>query len=142
MKSFVMLAALLASAFAQGINIGSPTEGSTISPGDLTVQINRPNFISQAEEVAVVIAISPCNGPDGACSDPINGLGWSVLYNGPYDPQYPANPRPQDQPQENFTVNIPDYLAGKSQLSVLHVSLIGLDNTPFLEVVNTTLNVQ
>ncbi len=43
MKSSFVLAALVASAFAQGIDIGAPVEYSNITPGsNITVEVDRP----------------------------------------------------------------------------------------------------
>ena len=42
MRIIAILSTLVAGAFAQGVNIGSPGVGSTIDTGNLTVQVRRP----------------------------------------------------------------------------------------------------
>lgn len=43
MKSFFVLASLVATCIAQGIQIGVPAAGTTVSPGqNLTVEVDRP----------------------------------------------------------------------------------------------------
>ncbi|VDB91970.1 unnamed protein product [Peniophora sp. CBMAI 1063] len=140
MKFIAVLASLFASAYAQGITIGSPTTGSTISTGDVVVEVVRPDSLTGSTEVAIVISIEPCNA-DGTCIDPAERLG-TTLYNGPYNPQFPTTPTPLDQPEQNFTVSIPDSLAGqKALLSVVHLSLVGAGPFPLFEIVNATVNV-
>ncbi|KAI0061524.1 hypothetical protein BV25DRAFT_1916879 [Artomyces pyxidatus] len=136
---FAALASLAAAASAQSITIGSPAEGTSVTPGQsITVQVNRPNSLTSSQEVAIVISMLGCSGP---CPDPYDALG-STLYAGSYSPQYPANRLPWDQPQQNFTVTVPSYLsAGTAQLSVLHLSLVGAAPFPLYEIKNTTVTV-
>ncbi|KAI0061550.1 hypothetical protein BV25DRAFT_1916897 [Artomyces pyxidatus] len=134
-----VLASIAAAASAQTINIGLPTAGTSVTPGSsITVQANRPNSLSSSQEVAIVISMLECSGP---CPDPADRLG-TTLYSGSFNPQYPAHPRPQDQPQQNFTVTVPSYFtAATAQLSVVHLSLIGAGPVPLFEIKNTTVNV-
>ncbi|KAI0061527.1 hypothetical protein BV25DRAFT_1838998 [Artomyces pyxidatus] len=136
---FAVLTSLAAAVSAQSITIGSPAVGTSITPGtNITVQVNRPNSLTGSQEVAIVISLAACAGP---CPDPADRLG-STLYAGSFNPQYPANPRPWDQPQQNFTVAVPAYLpAGPAQLSVVHLSLVAAGPFPLFEIKNTTLNV-
>ncbi|VDB91969.1 unnamed protein product [Peniophora sp. CBMAI 1063] len=140
MKLIPVLAALCAGAYAQSINIGAPASGTTIATGDVVVQVNRPDSLTGSEEVAIVISIAPCNAY-GTCFDPADRLG-TTLYKGPYNPQFPPHNTPQDEPQQKFTVSIPDSFAGeKALLSVVHLSLVGAGPVPLFEIVNATVNV-
>ena len=73
-----------------------------------------------------MISILQCP-QSGHCPDPFDELG-TTLYLGPYHPQFPTFPTPQDQPQQNFTVTVPTYLEAnyKAQLAVTHLTLIGV----------------
>ncbi|VDB91971.1 unnamed protein product [Peniophora sp. CBMAI 1063] len=137
MKFTAVFAALIAGAYAQGINIGSPLPGSSISTGDATVQVRRPNTLTNSKEVAIVISIAPCNAP-GACPDPYETLG-TTLYDGPFNPQYQAG---NNEPYQNFTVSIPDSLGGqKALLSVVHLALAGSGPFPLYQILNATVDV-
>lgn len=130
-------------AFAQRASIYYPIDGSTISPGNQTVEVTRQvripdmttfhtvcslpsqSSLTGSREVDIVISIAPC--PDGICLDPAERLG-TTLYVGPFNPQYPTFPYYGNyQPQQNFTVDIPEALAGqKAILSVVHFALLGV----------------
>ncbi|KZV63575.1 hypothetical protein PENSPDRAFT_640744 [Peniophora sp. CONT] len=137
MKLVAVFATLFAGAYAQGINIGSPQEGSTITTGDQTVQVRRPSTLTNSAEVAIVISIEACNA-DGTCLDDTESLG-ATLYNGPYHPQRQSG---NNEPYQNFTVSIPDSLAGqKALLSVVHLSLADSGPFPLFQIVNATVHV-
>ncbi|KAJ7653161.1 hypothetical protein DFH06DRAFT_1204857 [Mycena polygramma] len=146
MKFFsVALSAILATtAYAQSVAIGAPADGTTVQPGsNITVEIDRPDTLSGSTEVAVVIGFWVCGeSPASVCPPPSDVLG-SILYNGPYDPQFRNNGTPPNKPPyQNFTVTIPSTAqSGKAQLGVAHLSLIGAGQFPFLETRNITLNV-
>lgn len=91
----------------------------------------RQNSLTGSNEVAIAIAVRGC--PPTGCIDPAEAMGI-LLYDGPYNPQYPTNHAPQDVPQQNFTVNLPDALQRGQQalISVAHFSLYGV--SPFLLV--------
>ncbi|KDQ51227.1 hypothetical protein JAAARDRAFT_163825 [Jaapia argillacea MUCL 33604] len=139
MKFFLVVATLALSAIAQTINIGAPAEGSTVCAGcNINVEVDRPNSLSGSEEVAIVIAMRSCNS--GGCISPESALG-TVLYAGPYNPQYSATPD-WKPPHQNFTVEVPTFfITGKATLSVTHLSLVGAGFTPVLEFKNVTVNV-
>ncbi|THH06407.1 hypothetical protein EW146_g9617, partial [Bondarzewia mesenterica] len=120
----VFLTSLFAAACAQNITIGYPADGSSVSANSsLTVQVNRPNSLTGSQEIAIVISMAPCTA--GGCPDPTERLG-SILYYGPYNPQYPITRSPQDVPQQNFSVTVPAYLQQSlAQLTVTHFSLVG-----------------
>ncbi|KAG2065787.1 hypothetical protein BDR04DRAFT_1060113 [Suillus decipiens] len=138
MKSILSLALLAVSAFAQSADIGYPPQGLSVSPGsNLTVQIQKPDSLTNSEEVAVVIGIQSC--PGKPCSSPMVSMG-QILYNGPFNPQFPENmPGP---PYENFTVQIPDGIAsGTVLIGAVHVTLVGLSLHPLLETLNATITI-
>ncbi|VDC07749.1 unnamed protein product [Peniophora sp. CBMAI 1063] len=140
MKVIATLISLIAAVAAQNTAIGYPPDQTTVSPGqNMTVQINRPNSLTGSQEVAVVIAVGHCFATP---CDNTERLG-AILYNGPFNPQYPTNHTPQDTPQQNFTVQIPPGMAtGPAALTLVHLSLVGAGPLPFMETHNVTLNVQ
>ncbi|KAG6329264.1 hypothetical protein ID866_9824 [Astraeus odoratus] len=137
MRTFFALLLFAAVAFAQSADIGYPPSGYTVSPGaNLTVQVQRPNSLTGSEEVAVVIGFQSCG--TSACISPADYMGV-ILYNGPFNPQYHETTLP---PYENFTVQIPTSAStGTGLVGVAHVTLIGAGYYPYLEVLNTTVNV-
>jgi len=140
MKSIFSLAAIAlfsATAFAQHVTIGIPTNGASLTAGANTnVQIDRQSFNSQATEVAVVIALQSC--PTFPCISTNFG---TILYNGPFTPVSPPGDN-ISAPNQNFTVNIPSNTPlGRAQLNVFHVSLVGASEEPFTETLNVTVNV-
>ena len=85
------------------------------------------NSIEGPIEVGLVISFLSCTTfKDSICPPPNQQLG-SILYNGPYNPQYP-NPNPYHlQPHQNFTVIIPSGASqGKGQLAVTSFELRGV----------------
>ncbi|KZV68470.1 hypothetical protein PENSPDRAFT_687238 [Peniophora sp. CONT] len=140
MKFIAVLASLIAAASAQNTAIGYPPDQTTVSPGqNMTVQVNRPNSLTGSQEVAVVIAVGHCYATP---CDNTERLG-TILYNGPFKPEYPTTHTPQDTPQQNFSIQIPPGMAtGQAALSVFHISLVGAGPVPFTEMHNVALNVQ
>ncbi|KAF8157503.1 hypothetical protein BJ912DRAFT_866971, partial [Pholiota molesta] len=95
--------------------------------------------LSGSTEVAVVLAIVSCHNT--TCLPPDDILG-SILYNGPYNPQFSSTAHSKP-PHQNFTVTIPASIGkGRAQLAAFHVSLIGAGPEPFSETKNITLIVQ
>ncbi|PSR94554.1 hypothetical protein EW026_g7804 [Hermanssonia centrifuga] len=144
MKSSFVLAALVASAFAQGIDIGAPVEYSNITPGsNITVEVDRPDTLTGSTPVALVIAIESCTSyPDGQCASvDVTQRLQHILYTGSYDPVFdtPSDSKP---PHQNFSVQIPSNLPqGQAAITASHFSLIGAGPFPNLQVVNVTVNV-
>ncbi|KAA1473333.1 hypothetical protein DENSPDRAFT_839793 [Dentipellis sp. KUC8613] len=139
----VALASLVAAVSAQTVSIGSPADGSSITPGDnITVQVLRPDSLTGSQEVALVISVVGC--PENGCLGPSEVLG-TTLYQGGFNPQFPppGSRTPQDAPQQNFTVALPTNLqsGGKAQLSVVHLALVGAGPYPMFELKNVTLNI-
>ncbi|KAJ7621006.1 hypothetical protein FB45DRAFT_1006451 [Roridomyces roridus] len=136
-------ASLLAStALAQSAVIGSPAPGAIVKAGsNITVEVDRPDTLTGSTEVDLIIGFLSCNNinfPTGVCPPASEILG-TILYNGPYDPEFRTSGKP---PYQNFTVQIPaDANKGSAQLSVTHFSLVGAGPFPLLEVLNVTVQV-
>ncbi|KAJ7244432.1 hypothetical protein B0H12DRAFT_1054872 [Mycena haematopus] len=128
-------------ALAQSVDIGAPADGSTVLHGsNITVEIDRPDTLTGSTEVAIVIGFWHCGSAASVCPPPSDVLG-TILYNGPYDPEFRTGGGSKP-PYQNFTVTIPSTaLPGKAQLGVAHLSLVGAGQYPFLETRNITLNV-
>lgn len=117
--------------------------------------------LTASTEVAIVIGFLSCVGLNTPTCPPPSATIGNVLYNGPYDPEFHNNGSlPNKPPYQNFTVTIPASApAGPAQLSLTHLSLVGvspprfrnfepsvlicvqLSLSPFLEFRNITLNV-
>jgi hypothetical protein len=51
----------------------------------------------------------------------------TILYQGPFDPQYHESDQP---PYQNFTVTLPNLIAaGDAQINVAHAALVGVSET-------------
>ncbi|CAL1712135.1 unnamed protein product [Somion occarium] len=142
MKSFFVLAALVASTLAQRIAIGAPADGTKVPAGtSLTVEVDRPNSLTGSQEVAIAIGLSSCSRfPNGSCGsvDTSQILG-TILYAGGYSPKFVESNKP---PYQNFSVDIPpNFPLGDASLTVSHFSLVGAGPFPFLETQNTTVNI-
>lgn len=92
--------------------------------------LRRPLFIqnslSASAEVAIVIGLMSCPSTSSPCPSPDDRLG-TILYNGPYHPQYQSNSPHWKPPHQNFTIAIPTNVpAGNAQLNVAHIGLIGV----------------
>ncbi|KAI0044099.1 hypothetical protein FA95DRAFT_303740 [Auriscalpium vulgare] len=137
---FTVLAYLLAMAYSQSITIGTPADGDVLTPGtNITIQVLRPDSLTASQEVSIVISLLACTG--SRCTDPASQLG-TTLYSGGFDPQFPANRTPTDQPQQNITVAVPATLtSGPVQLAITHLALVGAGPYIMLEIKNLTLAV-
>ncbi|KAL0568446.1 hypothetical protein V5O48_013534 [Marasmius crinis-equi] len=135
MKFFgsALLAALAAtSVAAQKANIAVPTNGTDVQAGsNITIEVDRPNFQSSAQEVAIVLGLTSCADASKPCVGPQDGGIGKILYQGPFDPQYGdyyALP-----PHQNFTLSIPaDTAKGSALLSLTQFTLIGASLGPTL----------
>ncbi|KAK1235174.1 hypothetical protein PQX77_001613 [Marasmius sp. AFHP31] len=124
-------ASSVTSVVAQKANIALPTNGSDVQAGkDLLMKIDRPNFQSSAEEVAIVLGLTSCNP---TCRPPQDGIGpGSILYKGPFNPKY-KDGFPMLQPHENFTVHVPsETRKGTAQISLIQFDLVGASLGPNL----------
>ncbi|KAJ6464454.1 hypothetical protein C8R45DRAFT_1080067 [Mycena sanguinolenta] len=128
--SLAVCAALATTAFSEAISIQSPANGATVQAGSsITVEVIQHNSLSNFVEVALAIGLG---APDIA-----PGIGPTVLYKGPF------NPQPQNNVfLQNFTVTIPPSTsAGLMSLNVAHFFMVGVDLFPTTGTVNITLNV-
>ncbi|KAF9259215.1 hypothetical protein L218DRAFT_1004097 [Marasmius fiardii PR-910] len=126
--AFLTLIAV-ASAAAQRASFGFPLNGTDI-PADqeFVLQIARPNFISSAIEVGIVIGVASCE--QATCIAPADGGMGTILYNGPFSPEY-DEAAPSLPPHQNFTGHLPEDIAkGPAQLSLTQFSLIGASEVP------------
>ena len=144
--TIVALAYAVMSTLAQSVMIGAPAEWTSVKPGEnITVRVDRPvrgallvtidqsthlrmhsqGFQSSAEEVAVAIGFWPCGGTPCSNIDYLDEILGTVVYNGPYDPEYHPDTWLQYQ---NFTVTVPPSFQPGQQLSVnvAHFTLIGV----------------
>ena len=79
----------------------------------------------------MVISMLQC-APNAACDPPSEILG-NILYVGPFDPEFPSVFTPPfDQPQQNFSVQVPSYFqsGNQVQLAVTLLTLIGVSGSP------------
>lgn len=141
-KHALTLLAVAAAALAQSITLTQPADLTTVSPGDnLTVQVTRFDTLTGSTEVALAIGLASCAGyTDGCASFDVTERLGTILYAGPYAPQYEPTGAYQDQEYQNFTVTVPTgFAAGEASLTVSHFSLVGAGPYPSLEVKNMTL---
>lgn len=141
LASFLTFASFAVSAvFAQSINIGFPLPNTTITPGtNITVQVIRPDSLQSSTNVGMVISMLQCT-PNTPCPSPSEILG-NLLYVGPFDPEFPPFFTGDNQPQQNFSVQVPsDFECGRTvQLAVTLLTLIGAGPSPIIEFANVTL---
>ena len=70
----------------------------------------------------------------GHCPNPADITKGTTLFLGAFDPEFPTSTTTPDQePQQNFTVIVPSSLTpGRTaQLTVTHLSLVGVSGFPF-----------
>ncbi|KAF9565781.1 hypothetical protein CPC08DRAFT_704478 [Agrocybe pediades] len=140
LSSVIFPLALAHGAFSQSVRIGAPADQSSVQAGSsIVVEVDRPDTLTPSTEIALVIGVAschnaPCLGPD------LLGLG-TVLYSGPFNPQFdtPADGKP---PHQNFTVVIPEsFQKGPAQLALFHIALVGASVEPLAQLRNITLNI-
>ncbi|EIM80947.1 uncharacterized protein STEHIDRAFT_172033 [Stereum hirsutum FP-91666 SS1] len=137
----IIVLGFLASAFAQSVLIGSPSDGSTVTAGQsITVDVLKPDSIQGSKDVAVIFGMSPCSAATNSCPDAASSFG-QVIYGAPYHPQ--LNIPENSTESESFTVPVPVGFKGdKVVLSLAHVLLIGVgESSPNVDVTSITLNV-
>ncbi|KAJ5904937.1 uncharacterized protein N7473_001853 [Penicillium subrubescens] len=135
MKSIISLVVLASVSLAQNSIIGLPTAGYMITKGgNVTVQVQRPNSLTGSTEIAVIIGVSSCASTP---CQPAGEVMGTILYQGPFDPQYHESDQP---PYQNFTVTLPNLIAaGDAQINVAHAALVGAGPFPYLETLNRTV---
>lgn len=139
-KSLAAAACLALTASAQSIQIGAPKEGATIHPGkNFTVEVDRPNSLTGSHEVAIVIAVQSCEKINCTEFAPTEVLG-SILYSGPYNPQYQSGSAQALPPHQNFSFPLPQGMPhGNARLSVTHLSLVGAGPFALCETKNVSI---
>ncbi|PIL28307.1 hypothetical protein GSI_09596 [Ganoderma sinense ZZ0214-1] len=156
MKFALALAAFAASALAQHIEIGAPTNFAEVKAGSkITVEVNRPcvfadpgsrlaicphwqNSLTGSTEVGIAIGLWPCGASKCASTDVSQVLG-TVVYAGAYKAAYDSA-QPSQPPHQTFEVTVPaSFAKGEVSLGVAHLFLMGAGSEPVYEFVNTTL---
>ncbi|KAJ7625298.1 hypothetical protein DFH06DRAFT_742267 [Mycena polygramma] len=137
---FVASCFYLASVSAQASHIGSPLPGTTLHFNkNFTLQLVRPNSIEGSTEVGIAIGLLSCPTTEEAvCPSPFGQLG-EILFIGQFDPTI----RSGGVFYENFTLTVPSadfFSAGRAQLAVARLHLIGAGPAPILELNNITVN--
>ncbi|KAH7915540.1 hypothetical protein BJ138DRAFT_1054630 [Hygrophoropsis aurantiaca] len=133
--SLAVLATVVASAFADTIELGYPVDGSGLLPGhNVTVQVVQPQPYEPCLQVGIALAVNGCIRE--VCPDPSQQMG-AVLYSGPWEPVQQAD----GGIYQNFSVSIPMFLggAGSGIFSLTHVCLIGTGPEPMIEYRNATV---
>ncbi|KAL0945505.1 hypothetical protein HGRIS_000989 [Hohenbuehelia grisea] len=146
MKVLFVFVLFFAVVWAQQHQIGFPRNGATVKLGStIVVEVDRPNSIQGSTEAGMVIAIQSC--PSFPCSPPSSILG-TILYNGPYDPEFHNSGGFFKPPHQNFSVVIPapgefggPVQVGRAQLAVARFHMIGAGLSPLLAFANITLNI-
>ncbi|KAF3402998.1 hypothetical protein DPV78_003654 [Talaromyces pinophilus] len=137
-KSILSLSLIASTALAQSVFIGLPAAGAQLyTSTNATFQIQRPDSLTGSQEIAVVIGINKC-GSGATCSSPEDSMG-TVLYNGPFDPQFHETYLP---PYQNFSLEIPEGAATDNGIvTVAHFSLVGASTYPLIEYLNQTVTI-
>ncbi|KAG8219050.1 hypothetical protein J3R82DRAFT_4806 [Butyriboletus roseoflavus] len=139
MRSFTVISVLagaVASVLGQTIELGTPTNGQVLYPGqNFTAQVVEPVSMASCIQVGIALAIANCN--NGVCPEPTNQLG-NVLYAGPWTPTAHA----PGGFYQNFTVQIPEYTTtGPAIFTLTHLCLLGAAPYPFLEFRNASVTI-
>ncbi|KAI0703779.1 hypothetical protein BC835DRAFT_1410507 [Cytidiella melzeri] len=123
MKSFAVVAALVACAFAQRLHIVSPTDQTTVSSGSAFIaELHQDQTLSSLSQVSVTISLTACYD---VCDDPSQWGPGTVLYNGAFNPQYNQS-QPQKGLYQDFSLTVPQgWPAGESVLQVGHLFKLG-----------------
>ncbi|KAM6491318.1 hypothetical protein JOM56_013557 [Amanita muscaria] len=132
----ILFFAAAGTAIAQSVQIGYPPAWTNVHPGQsLTVQIVQPNSIEGSFTLGIALGIQSC--VSSPCAAPSDQMG-NVLYNGPFNPKR----HPQTQPYQNFTVQIPTWMAsGSAQLNVAYAALWGAGASPSFDTLSEPLNI-
>jgi len=143
MKTIFAVLALVASTFAQGVNIASPTAGQSIVAGNGgQVVIAKPDTLTGSTDIGVAVTIHHCN--QSPCEDATQMLG-EIFYAGAFSPQRPppgTSGPANGEPFQSFFASIPsDFPKGPAVLSVPHSALVNAGPHFFNEIVNVTINI-
>ncbi|KAL4076387.1 hypothetical protein V8B97DRAFT_13933 [Scleroderma yunnanense] len=140
MKSIVIvsvLASVVAVAFGQTIELGSPQNGDVLQTGqNFTVQVIQPESMASVFQIGIALSIDNCN--NGVCPQPTQQLG-DVLYAGPWAP----TAHPQGGFYQNFTFPITDeFTKGPAVFTLSHFCLIGAGPVPYTEFRNASVTIE
>ncbi|KAN0096995.1 hypothetical protein V8E55_001441 [Tylopilus felleus] len=140
MKLFPVVSVLVgavASVLGQTIELGYPTAGTVLSPGqNFTSQVVQPESLASCIQVGIALAMNNCN--NGVCPQPTDQLG-DVLYAGPWNP----TPHAQGGFYQNFSLQVPGYMPpGSAIFTLTHLCLLGAGPYPFLEFRNASLTIE
>ncbi|KAJ7625293.1 hypothetical protein DFH06DRAFT_1229077 [Mycena polygramma] len=130
----------IAAVWGQRSFIGSPHPGDTLHFNkNFTLQLVRPNGLQSSTEIGIAIGLLSCPVSQGpVCPPPTSQLG-TILFTGQFAPTRHTD----NTIYENFTLTVPnnDFLsAGRAQLAVVRLHLIGAGPSPVLEINNITVN--
>ncbi|KAI9569275.1 hypothetical protein HD554DRAFT_2020670 [Boletus coccyginus] len=133
----VSVLGVVVSALAQTIELGTPTEGTVLHPGQsFTSQIIQPESMASCIQVGIALAMNNCN--NGVCPQPTDQLG-AVLYAGPWTPTGHA----QGGFYQNFTLQVPEFMStGLAIFTLTHLCLLGGGPYPFLEFRNASVTIE
>ncbi|KAI6135234.1 hypothetical protein EDD17DRAFT_48610 [Pisolithus thermaeus] len=132
-----VLAVMVASAFGQTIELGSPQNGDVLKIGqNFTVQVVEPDSLASVWQIGIALAIASCN--NGVCPQPTSQLG-DILYSGPWTPTSHA----EGGFYQNFTFQLGEYSnTGPAVFTLVHSGLIGAGPVPFTEFRNACVTIQ
>ncbi|EKM56268.1 uncharacterized protein PHACADRAFT_140896 [Phanerochaete carnosa HHB-10118-sp] len=117
MKTFFVLASLAACALAQRLHIQAPTAGQTVSGnGTLVVELEQDPSLGPLVQTSVLIAMNSCYD---VCGQPDQWGPATVLYNGPFNPQWNTSV-PEKGHYQDFTFQLPGYQPGGAIVQVAH----------------------
>ncbi|KAG8219048.1 hypothetical protein J3R82DRAFT_4804 [Butyriboletus roseoflavus] len=139
MRSFTVISVLagaVASVLGQTIELGTPTDGQVLYPGqNFTAQVILPISMASCIQVGIAFAVASCD--NGVCPQPTDRLG-NVLYAGPWTPTIPDS----DGFYQNFTLQVADYMtAGPAIFTLTHLCLLGGGPIPLLEFRNVSVTI-
>ncbi|KAF7324923.1 hypothetical protein MKEN_00534500 [Mycena kentingensis (nom. inval.)] len=140
---FLFISLLVTRGTAQRADIGAPKPDTLVCPGSsLLVEVDRPNSLTNSDEIAIVIGGYSCSSFTQGCSHfPPTALVGQIFYSGPFTPAYSRDAWFLP-PHQNFTVTIPETMRkGPMQLNLVHFSLVGATASPLFEGQNITLRV-
>ncbi|EKM56237.1 uncharacterized protein PHACADRAFT_253253 [Phanerochaete carnosa HHB-10118-sp] len=117
MKAFFVLASLAACALAQRLHIQEPTAGQTVSgSGTIIVELEQDQSLGPLVQTSVLIAMNNCFD---VCSEPDQWGPATVLYNGPFNPQFNSS-APEKGHYQDFAIQLPGFQSGGAIIQVAH----------------------
>ncbi|KAK7051452.1 hypothetical protein VNI00_004426 [Paramarasmius palmivorus] len=141
MKFPFVFAALITTALAQRASIGDPVDGASVTAGqELLIRVDTQPSTSNIDPVGIALGIQSCSSSASGCFAPNSVLG-TILYQGPYNPQYSTEAFSLP-PHQNFTVAIPaDFPKGQAQIGLAGLTIVGASGSPLFGTDNITVTV-